>query len=77
MHACTHSEPKHAQNFQMSLVAILKSFLTENEKMDATLKKDIDKTQLFDVGEHAHARTHARTASLNVHAIFLCLWWPF
>ncbi len=54
MHACTHSKPKRARNFQMSLATILKLFLTENDKTEATLQIGFDQTKLFQSNNHFH-----------------------
>ena len=47
MYTRTHSKPKRAHNFFMSSAAILKPFLTENEKTEATFQIGIDDAQLF------------------------------
>ena len=54
VHARTHSVRKRARyfcaffpTFLCQFFEILKPFLTENEKNEATLKENIDKTQLF------------------------------
>ena len=47
MHTHTHTKPKRARNFQKSLAAILKLFLNENDKTEATLKIGFDETKLF------------------------------
>ena len=47
MHARTNAKHKLARNFQISLAAILKVFLTENEKTEATLQIGFDETKLF------------------------------
>ena len=52
MHARMHSKPKHAYNFQMSLVAILKLFLTKNEKNWGHIQIGFDEMKLFQSHNH-------------------------
>ncbi len=47
MHARMHAKHKCARIFQMSSAAILKLFLTKNDKTEATFQIAFDKTKLF------------------------------